>query len=140
MFVYARIALPSNGVNAYDPLVADALGAEPAASDSRVKGTCRSFDHPLPAETVEPAAVVLRALPDPTTLQMLNLLAEAAEPLCVCDFTAAFDLSQPTVSHHIAKLREAGLVESTKHGIWSYYSVAPTLPALARAVIDQLTH
>ena len=56
----------------------------------------------------------MRALADPTRVQMLHMLKAAAEPICVCDFTAAFDLGQPTVSHHSAKLREAGLVESRR--------------------------
>jgi ArsR family transcriptional regulator len=56
----------------------------------------------------------------------------------VCDFTATFDLSQPTISHHMAKLRDAGLVEATKQGIWSYYRLAPHLPAQVRRIIEAL--
>ena len=58
---------------------------------------------------------------------MLAMLAQARDPICVCDFTAAFDLGQPTVSHHLARLRDAGLVTSTKHGIWAFYELAPRL-------------
>ena len=55
------------------------------------------------------------------------------------DFTATFDLSQPTISHHMAKLRDAGLVEATKQGIWSYYRLAPRLPAQVQRIIEALT-
>jgi ArsR family transcriptional regulator len=65
----------------------------------------------------------------------------AEEPVCICDFTAAFDLSQPTISHHMGKLKSAGLVESTKQGIWIYYrlrdDLAPVTRALLHAVLGQ---
>jgi ArsR family transcriptional regulator len=61
-----------------------------------------------------------KALADPTRVGIVNRLAGAPE-VCVCDLTAAFDLSQPTISHHLRILREAGLVEATKRGTWSYY-------------------
>ena len=63
----------------------------------------------------------LKALADPTRLRMLDLLAQQVEPLCVCEITAEFDLQQPTISHHIRILREAGLVAGEKRGVWSYY-------------------
>jgi ArsR family transcriptional regulator len=62
-----------------------------------------------------------RALADPTRLRMLDLLAQQREPLCVCDITAQFTQNQPTVSHHLRLLRESGLIETEKRGIWSYY-------------------
>ena len=105
---------------------------------SRVKGCCNELADPLPANVVEEAAALLRALSDPTRLQMLAMLAEAREPICVCDFTAAFDLGQPTVSHHLGRLRDAGLVTSTKQGIWAFYELAPELPTIAEAVLAGL--
>lgn len=63
----------------------------------------------------------LKALADPTRLRMLDLLAQQSEPLCVCEITAEFDLHQPTISHHIRILREAGLIAGEKRGVWSYY-------------------
>src|SRR3954469_19166831 len=65
-----------------------------------------------------------KALADPTRVAIVNRLAHAAET-CVCDLTAAFDLSQPTISHHLKVLRHAGLVESTRRGTWAYYRVVP---------------
>lgn len=63
----------------------------------------------------------LKALADPTRLRMLDLLARQREQLCVCEITARFPLRQPTISHHIRLLREAGLVAGEKRGVWSYY-------------------
>ncbi len=105
---------------------------------TRVKGCCQELAELLPAQVVDDAAVLLRALADPTRLQMLSMLAKADEPICVCDFTAAFDLGQPTVSHHLGKLREAGLVTSAKYGIWAFYELAPKLPAIAETVLAGL--
>jgi ArsR family transcriptional regulator len=66
---------------------------------------------------------------------MLHLLMAATEPLCVCDFTAAFDLGQPTVSHHPAKLKDAGLVSSFKRGVWSFYPLRRDLSTTAQAAL-----
>ena len=63
----------------------------------------------------------LKALADPTRLRMLDLLAEQPEALCVCEITSQFDLRQPTISHHLRLLREAGLIQGEKRGVWSYY-------------------
>ena len=63
----------------------------------------------------------LKALSDQTRLSMLDLLAQQREPLCVCDLTAQFPQNQPTISHHLRLLREAGLIGTEKRGIWSYY-------------------
>jgi ArsR family transcriptional regulator, arsenate/arsenite/antimonite-responsive transcriptional repressor len=63
----------------------------------------------------------LKALADPTRLRMLELLAGQPRPLCVCDITAQFDQRQPTISHHLRILREAGLVACEKRGVWAYY-------------------
>ena len=63
----------------------------------------------------------LKALADPTRLRMLELLVERPEPLCVCEFTTYFPQRQPTISHHLKLLRTAGLVNSEKRGVWSYF-------------------
>jgi ArsR family transcriptional regulator len=64
------------------------------------------------------------ALADPTRVGIINRLA-GAEEVCVCDLTAAFDLSQPTISHHLRVLRDVGLVTAAKRGTWSYYRLVP---------------
>ncbi len=104
----------------------------------RERGVCCPPAPPLRPEKVDAAIDVLRALADPTRLQMALVLRDAKEPLCICDFTAAFDLSQPTVSHHMAKLRDAGLVEATRRGIWSYYALRRDLSPAARRILDSI--
>jgi ArsR family transcriptional regulator, arsenate/arsenite/antimonite-responsive transcriptional repressor len=89
---------------------------------------------PLPAAEAERLAARFKALADPTRIAIVNRLAQAEET-CVCDLTAVFALSQPTISHHLKVLREAGLVESARRGTWAYYRVLPaTLAALAAAL------
>jgi ArsR family transcriptional regulator len=102
----------------------------------RVKGCCNDVAPPLPDDRAEQLAAIHKALGDPTRVQMLHILAAATDPVCVCDFTAAFDLGQPTISHHLAKLREAGIVTSFKRGIWAFYQLDQAMPPAARSAID----
>jgi ArsR family transcriptional regulator len=74
------------------------------------------------SQTVEHASV-FAALADPTRLGIVALLAAQNVPLCVCEINAAFPLGQPTISHHLKQLRDAGLVEWQKKGLWVYYTV-----------------
>ncbi|HZT53382.1 MAG TPA: metalloregulator ArsR/SmtB family transcription factor [Gaiellaceae bacterium] len=76
-----------------------------------------------PAER-ETLAARFRALADPARVAIVNRLAAAGE-VCVCDLTAALELAQPTVSHHLRVLREAGLVEATRRGTWAFYRLVP---------------
>jgi len=75
-------------------------------------------------------ARVFKALADPHRVRIVNLLANADGPQCVCDFTEPLDLSQPTVSFHLKKLVEAGLLDREQRGVWAYYSI--NREALAR--------
>jgi ArsR family transcriptional regulator len=109
-----------------------------ATLPERVKGVCSPPSIPLPLAKVDASVTVLKALADPTRLQMIGVLKRSAQPVCICDFTAAFDLSQPTISHHMAKLRAAGLVEVTKDGIWAYYRLHRRLEPKTRALLDVL--
>jgi ArsR family transcriptional regulator len=104
----------------------------------RVKGVCCPPSMPMTLAKVDQSVEVLKALADPTRLQMIGILKNAPEPVCICDFTAAFDLSQPTISHHMAKLREAGLVDVSKAGIWAYYRLARHLEPRTRALLSAL--
>ena len=70
-------------------------------------------------------AEVARALGDPVRLQLIDVLNKHAGKVCVCELVALFDLSQPTVSHHLKVLRGAGLVGSERQGLWAYYYVIP---------------
>ncbi|HET9848786.1 MAG TPA: metalloregulator ArsR/SmtB family transcription factor [Candidatus Dormibacteraeota bacterium] len=109
-----------------------------ASLPERVKGVCCPVAIPLPSARVDASVEVLKALADPTRLQMIGVLKRAADPVCICDFTAAFDLSQPTISHHMAKLKEAGLVEVSRVGIWAYYQLARHLEPKTRALLEVL--
>ena len=79
---------------------------------------------PLTEETAERIAPLLKAIADPVRLRLLSLVAahEGGEA-CVCDLNDAFDLSQPTISHHLKVLHDAGLLDRTKRGVWVYYAV-----------------
>jgi ArsR family transcriptional regulator, arsenate/arsenite/antimonite-responsive transcriptional repressor len=82
------------------------LGA-PSLSDDQAQATARLF----------------KALADPHRVRIINLLATSPDPVCVCEFTDPLGLSQPTVSHHLKKLLDAGLLERERRGTWAYYSL-----------------
>ena len=73
----------------------------------------------------ERMASVAKALGDPIRLQLVDVLRKHAGKVCVCELVPLFDLSQPTVSHHLKVLREAGIVGSERQGLWAYYYVNP---------------
>jgi ArsR family transcriptional regulator, arsenate/arsenite/antimonite-responsive transcriptional repressor len=81
-------------------------------------------------------AALFKALADPHRLTMLATLARASDEVCVCDFTGALPLEQPTISHHLKILREAALVTCERRGTWVYYQLA----ADARERIDAALH
>jgi ArsR family transcriptional regulator len=90
--------------------------------------------------TMEPAAAeqlaaTFKALADPTRVSIVNRLA-SGEECCVCDLTNAFELSQPTISHHLRILREAGLVDAEPRGTWAYYRLVPDAIERLGAVFD----
>ena len=70
-------------------------------------------------------AAVAKALGDPIRLQLVDVLRRHAGKVCVCELVPLFDISQPTLSHHLKKLRDAGLVDSERKGLWAYYYVIP---------------
>ena len=93
---------------------------------------CRPLSAPsLSDEEVESAAMLFKALGDPARVKIVNVLAQTREPVCACEFEPALGLAQPTVSHHLKKLTDAGLLEREQRGKWAYFS-------LTRAAIDRL--
>lgn len=104
----------------------------------RERGVCCTVDFALADDRAVELAGVLKALAEPTRVQMIVALRDATGGLCTCDFTASSALSQPTITHHMGKLREAGLVDATRRGIWTYYRLRPHLPANIRRIIDAL--
>lgn len=88
----------------------------------KVQGCCGLVDPAMGEQDAGAVAELFKALADPTRVRLLNLLIRNPE-LCVCDLQANFDLSQPTISHHLSLLKKAGLVESTERGRWAFYRV-----------------
>jgi ArsR family transcriptional regulator len=85
---------------------------------------------PLVYPDVEPneaerMAAVAKALGDPIRLQLVDVLRKHAGKVCVCELLPLFDISQPTLSHHLKKLRDAGIVDCERRGLWAYYYVIP---------------
>ena len=85
----------------------------------------------LGEEEAEATAELFKALADPARVRIVNALATSDEPVCACEFEPALGLSQPTVSHHLKKLTETGLLEREQRGRWAYFS-------LKRDAVDKL--
>lgn len=83
-------------------------------------------------------AELFKALGDPYRLRILATLCRAKHECCVCDFTDAFPLNQPTVSHHLGVLRDAGLVTCQRRGTWVYYRLAPGVAQRLEAAFDDI--
>ncbi len=111
------------------------LELELAPKSKRSKGEicCEPVVFPeVDAEKARRLALVGKALSDPIRIQLLDVLRRHAGKACVCELVPLFDVSQPTVSHHLKVLRDAGLVGSEKQGLWVYYYVLP-------GALDELT-
>jgi ArsR family transcriptional regulator len=98
---------------------------------------CGRLDAPsLSNEEAEATAQLFKALGDPARVRILNLLATSDEAVCACELIPAIGLSQPTVSHHLKKLTEAGLLAREQRGTWAFYSINPDAVARLGAVAD----
>jgi ArsR family transcriptional regulator, arsenate/arsenite/antimonite-responsive transcriptional repressor len=101
---------------------------ELAPKQKRPKGEvcCDPVVYPdIERTEAERMASVAKALGDPIRMQLVDVLRKHAGKVCVCELVPLFDLSQPTVSHHLKVLREAGVVGSERRGLWAYYYVKP---------------
>ena len=103
----------------------------------RERGVCCSLPE-IDAGWADETATLMKALADPTRLTMIAALWKANQPVCICDFTASLELTQPTISHHMARLKDAGLVDSEKDGVWMYYRLSNDLPPATRRLLGQL--
>ncbi|MET9481571.1 metalloregulator ArsR/SmtB family transcription factor [Streptomyces sp. NPDC006638] len=93
---------------------------------------------PLDEESAADLARVFKALGDPVRLRLLSMIASrAGGEICVCDLTPAFELSQPTISHHLKLLRQAGLIDSERRGTWVYYRLLPGTTDRLAAVLTR---
>ncbi|WP_405685499.1 ArsR/SmtB family transcription factor [Streptomyces sp. NBC_00057] len=102
-------------------------------------GCCRALlAAPLDEDRAETLAKVFKALGDPVRLRLLSMIASrAGGEVCVCDLTPAFDLSQPTISHHLKLLKQAGLIDSERRGTWVYYRLLPETTDRLAAILTR---
>ena len=85
---------------------------------------CRPLDTPsLSDDDAEAAATLFKALADPARVRLVNVLATSESPVCACELIEPLGLAQPTVSHHLKKLTQAGLLQREQRGIWAFYSL-----------------
>jgi ArsR family transcriptional regulator, arsenate/arsenite/antimonite-responsive transcriptional repressor len=96
---------------------------------------CSPDEAPMDAASALDLAATFKALGDPTRVAIVNRLA-CCDECCVCDLTDSFALSQPTISHHLRILRDAGLVEAERRGTWAYYRLVPETMERLRAVFE----
>jgi ArsR family transcriptional regulator len=112
-----------------------AIDLELAPKQKRPAGEpcCEPVVYPdVERDAAERMAVVAKALGDPIRLQLIDVLRKHAGQVCVCELVPLFDVGQSTLSHHLKVLRQAGLVDSERRGLWAYYYVVPeALDALA---------
>jgi ArsR family transcriptional regulator len=105
-----------------------AIDLELAPKQKRPAGEpcCEPVVYPdVEREQAERIGVVAKALGDPIRIQLVDVLRKHAGKVCVCELVPLFELSQPTVSHHLKVLRQAGVVDSERRGLWAYYYVRP---------------
>jgi ArsR family transcriptional regulator, arsenate/arsenite/antimonite-responsive transcriptional repressor len=134
VYVLGVLSLPHNiGVCQYRRMSKSVIVLEPADT----AGCCSQLTaQPMSQEQAELAASLLKALADPVRLRLMSLIAShVGGEACVCDLNDAFELSQPTISHHLKVLHGAGLVDRDKRGVWAYYRVRPEALASIAALI-----
>ncbi|MEW1723228.1 metalloregulator ArsR/SmtB family transcription factor [Streptomyces sp. NPDC093109] len=102
-------------------------------------GCCPTLlDTPLDEDRAADLAKVFKALGDPVRLRLLSMIASrAGGEVCVCDLTPAFDLAQPTISHHLKLLKQAGLIDSERRGTWVYYRLLPRMTDRLAAILTR---
>jgi ArsR family transcriptional regulator len=106
------------------------VAASPAAC-------CPPLDAPaLSAEEARATASLFRALADPHRVRIVNLLATSPDPVCVCELTEVLGISQPTTSHHLKKLVDAGLLHREQRGTWAYYGLNRDALGRLATVVD----
>ena len=100
-------------------------------------GCCAPLAAPrLSDDEAEATAATFRALADPARVKIVNLLARSSDPVCVCELVEPLALAQPTVSHHLKKLTDAGLLEREQRGKWAYYSLSREALARLTSLVD----
>src|SRR6185312_17036065 len=90
----------------------------------------------LSDDEAEASAALFAALADPARVRIVNLIASTGDPVCACHLVEPLDLSQPTVSHHLKRLVDAGLLEREQRGKWAYFSLAPNAGDRLAGLVD----
>ena len=90
----------------------------------------------LSEEEAQATAALFRALGDPARVRIVNVLATTDEPVCVCELVEPLGLTQPTVSHHLKKLTDVGVLEREQRGKWAYYSLRPEAAERLTGLLD----
>jgi ArsR family transcriptional regulator len=102
-----------------------------------VVASCQPLGAPtLSDEEAEATATLFKALADPARVKIVNVLATSEEPVCACEFMPALGLAQATVSHHLKKLTDAGLLEREQRGKWAYFSLNPEATARLAGLVE----
>lgn len=102
------------------------------------ESTCIPTVLRISAESAETFANIFKALSHPVRVQMLDLISQGNGELCGCDIERYFDLTQPTISHHLKVLRDAGLITSEMRGVWSHHRVNTQTLALLQELLETL--
>src|SRR3954463_5007638 len=116
------------GVYSIDKFKSMAVDLELTPKTKRAAGErcCEPVVYPdVERQQAERMATIAKAPGDPIRLQLVDVLRKHAGKVCVCELVPLFDISQPTLSHHLKKLRDAGIVDSERRGLWAYYYVIP---------------
>jgi ArsR family transcriptional regulator len=119
---------PLTNVSSIDRHLLMALDLELTLKQKRPAGEpcCQPVVYPdVERDQAQRMAMIAKALGDPVRLQLVDVLRKHAGKVCVCELVPLFDISQPTLSHHLKRLREAGIVDSERRGLWAYYYVVP---------------
>ena len=102
------------------------LELEPKTKRPKSQACCEPVARPdVRPERAASIAQAAKALADPIRVQLVDVLRSHAGKVCVCELVPLFEVSQPTISHHLKVLRDAGIVESERRGLWAYYYVRP---------------
>jgi len=123
-----RLGYPLTSVISIDNCISMAIGLELFPKQKRPAGErcCEPIVYPdVEREQAARMAEVAKALGEPVRLQLVDVLRKHAGKVCVCELVPLFEISQPTLSHHLGKLRAAGIVDSERRGLWAYYYVKP---------------
>jgi ArsR family transcriptional regulator, arsenate/arsenite/antimonite-responsive transcriptional repressor len=108
------------------PVTSAPMELHPKQKRAAGERCCEPVVYPdVERQQAERMAVLAKAIADPVRLQLVDVLRKHAGKVCVCELVPLFDLSQPTVSHHLKVLRDAGIVDSERQGLWVYYYVLP---------------